>query len=292
MFKKYFSLILLFAVIAMFSCSQKGSEIKWVGCGITKKAFMAPLAEEYEKRFGNKIVIEGGGATRGIRDVSAGLADLGGTCRYKFEIPEEENAVLVPIAWDALVFIVNQQNPVTDISMEQAEKIFLGEITNWSEVGGNDSQIEVCVRKGKISGVGRMARQLVFRNEDLDFTSGAKTFPSSGPLEEEIENFPNTIGITGISSAKKRNVKVVLIDGNAPTKENIISGDYPFCRPLYLSYHKNYDEKLVHFIRFAWGAIGQEIISKAGTVNLKEGSRLVKVYVSEMEGLSALPPIR
>ena len=54
----------------------EASELKWVGCGITKKAFMKELAAAYEKKTATKIIIKGGGATKGIRTVAGGVADL------------------------------------------------------------------------------------------------------------------------------------------------------------------------------------------------------------------------
>jgi len=93
--------------------------LQWAGCGISKKAFMAELAAAYERKTGIKIELKGGSATLGIRSVSAREVDLGGSCRHWLEKrdnftphPEERRVRMDPVAWDALVVLVNKDNPV------------------------------------------------------------------------------------------------------------------------------------------------------------------------------------
>ena len=79
-------LVLLAAVGALLAGwiniagATEGRVLTWVGCGISKKGFMEDLAAAYEKKTGVKIVIDGGGATKGLRQVSAKQSDLGGSC--------------------------------------------------------------------------------------------------------------------------------------------------------------------------------------------------------------------
>ncbi len=254
------------------------STLSWVGCGITKKAFMAEIAKLYEKTTGVKIDISGGGATKGIRQVASGHTDLGGSCRFR--IPNEDaerGAVFVPVAWDALVVIAHPDNPVEDITFEQTRRIYTGDITNWSDLGGPDQPLELYIRDGRISGVGSMIRELLFDDPDRDFTATA-SFPSSGPLEKGIESNPRAVGITGISSARKRNVKILRLEGKEPSYENIVNGDYLLYRPLYLAYNPDSPnvEQAKHFIQFVHGREGQEVLRKNGTVPYLEGIHLVR----------------
>ena len=100
---------------AMLMCLAAGMaqaevDLKWVGCGITKKAFMKELAAAYEVKTGIKIKIEGGGATRGIRETIAmdSDADMGGTCRFLMHSEQSGQAIKAePVAWDALVVITH-----------------------------------------------------------------------------------------------------------------------------------------------------------------------------------------
>ncbi len=250
--------------------------LSWVGCGITKKAFMAELARAYEQETGVKITIEGGGATKGIRKVAAIGADLGGSCRYRLEGNEKEQGVKFnPVAWDALVVITHPDNPLESISMAQLKRLYRGEIDNWKQLGGEDRPLKLLARKGKISGVGLSIRQLVFGDPDMDFATD-HLYPSSGPLEQAVEKDPLAIAITGISSARKRNLKVLSLEGKRPSYENIKSGNYLLYRPLYLVTRPEGDnaDEIARFLAFAHGRKGREIIRNNGVVPYLEAIRL------------------
>lgn len=280
--KLCFRIILSMLVIA--ACSGEKT-INWVGDGISKKSYIEPLVREYRKRNGVEIILEEGGSTKAIHDVSAGLVELGGSSRYKLDIPDEKHAVLIPVAWDALVVIVNRQNPLSNLSIDQVKSIFIGETGNWAKVGGDDYKITLCISKGRVSGVGRMTDAISFYHGDRFYGSRAVVFPSAGPLEAEVERNVDAIGITGFGSALKSKVKILAIDGIVPTKENIIADTYPFCLMLYLVYHEKYDEKAADFVQFARGPVGQKIISSAGIINWKEGAPLIIAYKKEMADL-------
>jgi len=260
----------------LFPIAAGALTMSWVGCGITKKAFMAELAKAYEKETGVKITIEGGGATKGIRKVAAIGADLGGACRYRLEGNEKEQGVKFnPVAWDALVVITHKDNPVDSISMEQLKRLYRGEISNWKALGGEDRPLTLLARKGKISGVGLSIRLLVFGDPEMNFAA-EHLYPSSGPLEKAVEKDPMAIAITGISSARKRNVKVLSLEGRRPSYENIKSGNYLLYRPLYLvtrPQSENADE-IARFLAFAHSRKGREIIRSNGVVPYLEAIRL------------------
>lgn len=281
----YMMALALIAVTLLVGTPAFAEDLNWVGCGISKKAFMGALAKQYEQKTGVKINLEGGGATRGIRDVALGKADIGGSCRHVIIDDSEKNAKLVHVAWDALVVIAHPTNPVTDITEAQLKDVFDGKITNWKELGGPDMPINVLVRKGKTSGVGLMVRELLFKDPNKVFTSKAIELKSSGPLEQMVEKDKGAIGFTGVSSAKKRNVKMLSVNGKTPSQENIASGDYILYRPLYLVTDRTPSKAVQDFIDFAKSDEGQAIISGEGTVNLKEGSKLWKPYNKAMKDL-------
>lgn len=253
------------------------SPLTWVGCGITRKAFMAEMAAAWEMQTGQKIEIQGGGATKGIRDTVAGKADMGGSCRYKLDVPEESAAAMRPVAWDALVVIVHPDNPVSGISLDQLGRLYLGEITNWTQLGGPDHALELYVREGKISGVGRTIRELVFADPEMEFPN-THTFASSGPLEEALEANPWAIAMTGISSARKRNLKILTLDGKTPDFESIKSGDYLLYRPLYIALNLTNPRKneIDEFLDFIHSSQGMQIIRNNGVVPYLEAVHLTR----------------
>ena len=257
--------------------------IRWVGCGISKKAYLVALAKAYEQKTGVKIDVQGGGATRGIREVGAMTADMGGSCRRRMHsVKEEKHVMQSPVAWDALVVITHKSNPVDDISLDNLRKVFRGEITNWQELGGNDAPIDVFVRKGKLSGVGRTARKLLFNNFNQEFTS-TQIFKSSGPLETAIETETNAMAISGISSVRKRDVKILRLEGKEPSYENVKTGEYLLYRPLYIVYNKESPniEVVKDFIRFADTKEGRDVIRSNGTVPYLEALNLMRNKIRE-----------
>lgn len=286
----YFSILAgWFLSLMSLPASAAGStdNLVWAGCGITKKAFMAELAREYEKKTGIHIELKGGGATKGIRAAANGQIDIGGACRISLQTAKERNAHQIPVAWDALVVITNPKNPVKNISQEELKGVYLGKISNWMELGGHDAPIELYIRRGKLSGVGRTLRELVFHNFEQDFKA-SYIEKSSGPVEKGVENNVNGIAVTGISSAKRRKVKLLNFNGKAPTYDNIKTGNYVLYRPLYLVTRKNIsDPKVKDFIRFALSREGQDLIRKQGTVPYSEAMALVIKQLEQYQDASA-----
>ncbi len=266
-----------------------GREITWVGCGISKLGFMRDLAAEYEKRTGVRIRLEGGGATRGIRQVAAGESTLGGSCRLPLVThgagsagsvaAQESNIKLVPLGWDALVVIVHPQNRLIDqISRDQLRDLLTGKITDWSQLAaGTSHAINLYVRRGKISGVGLTLRQQLFNNVDQEFAPGAIVLKSSGKIEKAVEQDPWGIAVSGISSSRHRNLRMVPLDGVEPTLANLKRGKYPLYRVLFLVTPTDYllDPDLKAFVDFALSSAGQRVIEHAGTLPYVKGIGLL-----------------
>lgn len=284
----YFRLLPRAAAIVLAAAAtpaQAGDVITWKGCGISKKAFMEDIAHAYEAKTGIRIELTSAGATDGIRAVSDHKSDLGGTCRHSLKdgkdglIPEEANAVLTQVAWDAIVPVTHPETPVGNISLDNLKKVFDGTITNWKQLGGPARPMQIVLRStDRISGVGYMFRLMAFQDPNYEFKVKAAEAKASGALEEQIENIPWSFGITGVSSARKSKVKIMLVDGVVPNKESIASGRYPLFRPLYVTMHKDANADSRSVVEFMLGAEGQQIISRAGTVNLKEGERLAPLW--------------
>lgn len=266
----------LFTLLFTFSAHASTLTLSWVGCGITKKAFMAELSSAYKFKTGVDIMLEGGGATKGIRTVTEGAADLGGSCRYRIK-GEASDATLrfIPLAWDALVVAVHKDNPIESITLDQLQQVYQGKITNWKQLGGEDRRLELLTRRGKISGVGLTIRQLVFGDTGMDFP-GQHVYKSSGPLEEAIEQNANAIGMSGISSARKRDFKIVKLEEKYPSFANIKSGEYLLYRPLYVVSNRGSEhyKEVEKFVSFAHSKEGRDIIRKNGVVPYLEAVRL------------------
>ncbi len=285
MFWKLSQFFIFMVFLFCFATTGMTTEIiKWTGCGITKKAFMGELAKVYQEKTGINVSLSGGGATKGIRKTNSGEADMGGNCRPslpKTFPSDESNVEMYLVAWDALVPVVHKSNPVNSLTTQQLQDVLTGKITNWKDLGGEDKPIFVLARQGKVSGVGYMTRKIIFSGTDVDYTVEASIMKSSGPLENKVSFDPYAIGITGVSSAKKRiesgkKMKILKVDGVEATKENISTGSYPFYRPLFLSLNPNTEKynSAKTFIDWVLTEEAQDIIDSVGTVNLYAGKDL------------------
>lgn len=263
--------------------AEAKKELTWTGCGITKTAFMKEVAAGFEKKTGIRIKLVGGGATKGIQFAASNKTDIGGSCRHRLTVNgvavgTELRTNIHQVAWDALVAITHPSNSVADISTANLKKVFNARVSNWKELGGANRKIIVVSREGKYSGEGQMFRVLVFGYQEHDFLVKSKEFSSTEPLEAYVEQTPNTLAVDGVSSAKRRKVKILSLDGVPPTKANIAAGRYPLFRPLYLVTNTQPSPEVTQLIEFALGPEGQKIISDQGTVNLQEGKGLVEPW--------------
>ena len=276
--KRVLMLISAIGTVLALSTALAADPLIWAGCGITKKAFMAELAKAYEKKTGIKIQLEGGGATRGIRDAVGRHIDIGGSCRMT--LPSEDRselyAQLHPVAWDALAVIAHKSNPINNLTTDQIRAIYEGKITNWHQLGASNAPIHLYIRRGKISGVGYAIRQYIFKDSNKDFVTRPEyVTKSSGPLEQAIEKDPLALGITGVSSARKRNVKIMSIDNKSPTYANVKTGKYVWYRPLYLVTNPGPSQEVKDFVAFAMSAEGREVLRRNGTVPYKDAPNLM-----------------
>lgn len=278
-----FAPVLLSIFFTLSAYPTQATELTWVGCGISKKAYVTSLAKSFEEKTGIHINIQGGGATKGIRDVVNQSADLGGSCRYILpDDPREAGIGLEPVAWDALAIIVHKENTVDDISIENVKKVFTGRISNWEQLNGNDMPVEVYKRQSKHSGVGRTLRKNIFANYEKNIFS-TKEFKSSGPLEKSVVSNKNSIAVTGVSSARLRDVKILKLEGVEPSVENVKAGKYKYYRPLYITYNPDSPQikEIKTFIEFCHSKEGRNTMKRNGVVPYREALSLIMNQIEQ-----------
>ncbi len=109
---------------------------------------MDVLAEKYNQQHPETYVaVQGVGSTAGISLLKKGVADIAMTSRYLTESEAQNTLHTFTLAFDGLAIVVNQANPVTNLTREQLYGIYKGQITNWKQVGGNDQKIAVVTRE-------------------------------------------------------------------------------------------------------------------------------------------------
>src|SRR5574340_394320 len=145
-------------------------------------------------------------------------------------------------------------------------------IRNWNALNGPDRQIKVYVsraRKG-LSGVEGSMRTLLLGGKEPVETPNTVFVASTGIVEQMVEQTVDGFATTGFSSAQHRKVKMLKVDGVAPTVGNIIRNTYPLKRPLFLLLPKNPKPQVRKFVEFALSAEGQRFISSQNIVSLRD----------------------
>ena len=152
-----------------------------------------------------------------------------------------------PIGVDALVFLTGEENPVDGLTQQQAVGIYTGEITNWREVGGADAEI-IAYQRNKTAGSQVMMEEVVMQGAPM-MDAPMEYRPSEmGALVDEVASYRNSASAIGYSvyyyvteMYLREGVKLLAIDGVAPSNETIASGEYPYTQYNYAVIRK--DEK-------------------------------------------------
>jgi phosphate transport system substrate-binding protein len=238
------------------------------GCSISNVGYLSALAREFERRTGTRVFVRGGGSVVGIEDLKNGNVDFAASCRGRIA-GDPRDIQFIQVAWDALVFIVHKSNPVNNISLEEVRSVYSGRITNWSELGGRDGPIELFVSRSRrgLSGVESSVRHLVLDGKTVK-SPNASFVASSGIVEQLVEETPDGFAATGYTSARKRNVKMLKVNGVYPTVKAIIDGKYGLKRPLFLVIPPDPKPEVIRFVSFALSEDGQHFISSQGVVSL------------------------
>ena len=191
------------------------------------------LAEKYMAAHPNVTInVEQTGSGAGVTSCGDGSVDMGMASR---ELKEEELTTYpamqaTVLCLDGVAVVVSNDNPVSDLTAEQVTKIFTGEITDWSEVGGDAGEITLYSRDPE-SGT-RGAFQELFELEIDD--DMCIIVSSNGEMGTNIENDPSGIGYMSLGLVANYNVAGVSIDGVEATIDNLASGAYAYSRPFNL----------------------------------------------------------
>ena len=206
------------------------------------------------------------GSGSGITAVSEGRCDIGLSSRALKDEEKASGLVETVLAYDGIAIIVNNDNPVTNISLEDLTKVYTGEITNWKELGGNDGKI---VLIGREAGSGtRDGFETITNTKDL--CKYRQELTSTGDVITTVSTNPDAIGYASLASVKD-SVKALTVDGVTATEATIKDGSYPIQRPFVLVTKDGVtlSETAQSFYDYATSADVSEIITAAGCVPVK-----------------------
>lgn len=224
------------------------------------------LGEAFTNDSGIDVTYNPTGSGSGIKAIQEGRCDIGLSSR---ELKDDEKAsglTSTVLAYDGIGIVVNPANSVKDLNVETIAKIYKGEITNWSEVGGEDSEIVII---GREAGSGtRDGFESITETEDK--CKYRQELTSTGDVITAVSKNPNAIGYASAASIND-SVKTVAVNGILPTEESIKDGSYVIQRPFVLvtKDDKKLSENAQKFFDYITSSDANEIISAAGVVPAK-----------------------
>ena len=180
--------------------------------------------------------------------------------------------VMEPFAIDGLIFVVNADNPVDSLTAEQIRQIYTGEITNWSQVGGDDVEI-VPFQRNAEAGSQTMMEKLVMDGQDMMEPPMEQVVDSMYGLMEAVRNFDGSTGAIGYSVYYYANdmrmaegLKILKVDGVEPDAETFRDGSYALTNPYYVIIADGLPEDSPTRILFDWilGSDGQRLVNELG----------------------------
>lgn len=176
------------------------------------------------------VTVEYTGSGAGIESLTQGSIDIGNASRGLKDGEKEKGAVENIVAIDGIAVIVDKENTVTDITSEQLASIYIGEVTNWSELGGNDEAIVVIGREAGSGTRGAFEELLGVE----DFCQYAQELDSTGAVLAKVASTPGAIGYVSLDVVDD-SVIAVAINGAPAAEESILAGEYLLSRPFVMA---------------------------------------------------------
>lgn len=222
------------------------------------------------------IYVSSGGSGAGVKSVIEKVSDFGMVARQvkdseKAKFPEYREFV---VASDALTVSVNNENPILkytkEIDGETLRKIFSGEYKYWSDVDNRLEKKEIVVVTRDLGGGAHEVFQNVIMGK-TDVKDDAIQAPSMGALAAKLVENKYAIGYAsfGMYNQNKDKISALVVDGAAPTVENIVSGAYKIQRPLLFIKNGEPTPQEKAFIDYIFSEKGMDAVSKSGYIPVK-----------------------
>ncbi len=233
------------------------------------------LAEEYmDANPHAAIAVTGGGSGVGISSLIDDDIDIANSSRPMKEAEEADlkakqgqDAHAVRFAVDGVAVVVNKDNPVAELTVDQIGAIYRGEITNWSEVGGENLDITLYGRQST-SGTYVFFMEKVVQ---ADYSPEMRNLAGTSVIVEAVTTDPGGIGYAAIGYATKDGIKAVLVAADEASEafdptilENITSGNYPLTRPLYQYVIGKPSGVILDFLLYEVSEVGQQLVLDEG----------------------------
>jgi phosphate transport system substrate-binding protein len=269
-------LVLFIICISIFSCSQTKSHNDYVlrikGSESMHEAFEMLKVEFERTQDSVTIIIEGGGSFTGLSAIDDNSADIG-LSSYNFNLDSVLGAghdvISQVVAFDGIVIISNTKNPITKMTDEQISGIYEGEITDWSQLGGEPGRI-VPVMRDENSGTQKFFIEHFQVNK---FNPMALVEKENKAIVSRVQENENGIGFIGFgyftmgtNSIELANISGVEGEFISPTFENLDAGTYPLKRALYMYFRKDENPATKAFLKYLGSIEAHLVIKEHGLI--------------------------
>lgn len=195
--------------------------------------------------------------------------------QVQFAEEQGVNLVLTPIGKEAFVFFVNSQNPIDNLTLEQVQAIYSGEITEWEDLGVEGFGDIRAFQRNEGSGSQSMLIRMM-DGKELAKAPEENVVAAMGSIisqTADYKNYKNAIGFSfrfySTEMAANDQIKLLSIDGIAPTVENIENGTYPLTSYFYAVTRSDASENTLKFVDWILSEQGQKLVEKSGYTPVK-----------------------
>ncbi|MGB8658134.1 MAG: phosphate ABC transporter substrate-binding protein [Candidatus Zixiibacteriota bacterium] len=271
-------------LLAILVLSASSCFTAYAGKSITLKGSdtMLILGQRWAEVYMNQnpgvvIQVTGGGSGVGIAALINGGTDI---CQASRPMKSSEidklkerfntKGVEIPVAMDGISLYLNEENKVSELTLDQVKGIYTGQITNWKDVGGDDAKIVLYGRENS-SGTYSFLKDNVLKG--ADFAAQTQTLPGTAAIVNAVANDKNGVGYGGAAYAK--GVKYCSVKKDAqtpayqPTLDNVKSGNYPISRYLYWYVRNKPTGGTKKLVDWVLSEQGQQIVTQVGYFPLK-----------------------
>jgi len=280
----------LFLAACCPETGDEGTPVPGAGASIQNKGSdtLVNVALAWAEAYGQihpevRIAVTGGGSGTGIAALINGTVDMANASRQiKAEEREKAEAngiepVEHVVAGDAIAIVVHPDNPVDGLTIPQLSAIFAGEISNWSEVGGDERPIVLLSRESNSGTHVYFLEEVVRQGDGEDqtlFSPDTLLMPSSEGISAEVRRNPNAIGYDGLGyvTPDQKVVAVAPAEGEPyvlPTIATVKDGSYPIARGLYIYTAGEPQGAVRDYLDWILGPVGQAIVQELGFVPLQ-----------------------
>jgi phosphate transport system substrate-binding protein len=261
------------ACLTLFVSMASAGSLVIKGSDTLGAKLVPQLAEAFKASHpGTNFQIAAEGSTTGIAAIIDNTAQIGMSSRRakptEVSSASAKGVNLKPtiVAHDGIAVVVNSGNPIKALTQKQVEQIFTGDVSDWSAVGGKPGKISIYTRNTS-SGTYSDWKELAMKKRD--YAGSSQKMAGNEQIAAEVGKNANGIGYVGLAYIKAPGIKVVPIDGVAPSHTTVQEKQYPYCRPTFYYTNGEPSGEAKEFVDFTLSSQGQKIVDQVGFVPVK-----------------------